>query len=65
MLRTLQPNRALYLAVPQRVFDGILSERLGRLIVEAEQIALVVFDEQEERITQWTPSPATAPSSAG
>jgi hypothetical protein len=47
------------------VFDGILSERLGRLIVEAEKIALVVFDEQEERITQWTPSPATAPSSAG
>jgi hypothetical protein len=65
VLHKLQPQRTLYLAVPQRVFDGILSERLGRLIVEVEQIALVVFDEQQERITQWTPSPATAPSSEG
>lgn len=64
VLRELHPDRKLYLAVPARAYDGILSERLGELIVQTEQIALVVFDEQEEKITRWTPSPATAPSSA-
>lgn len=59
------PARDVYLAVPRRVFDGILSERLGQFIVEVEHIALVVFDELEEKIVEWKPSPTTAPSSAG
>jgi hypothetical protein len=63
VLRLVQPERRLYLAVPQRVFDGIFSERLGQLMVQTEQLALVVFDELQERITQWMPPPGSAPSS--
>lgn len=61
VLNRVQPKRRLYLAVPQRVYDGILSERLGQLIVQVEHIALVVFDELEEKVVEWIPSPTTAP----
>jgi hypothetical protein len=53
ILAETERDRALYLAVPRRVFDGILSERLGQMIVTRLQIRLLVFDEQQERITTW------------
>jgi hypothetical protein len=34
LLAELEPDRSLYLAVPRRAYDGILSERFGQLIVK-------------------------------
>jgi hypothetical protein len=46
-------DRQLFLAVPDHVYEGILAERLGQLIVARLQLRLIVFHEQEERITRW------------
>jgi hypothetical protein len=50
-----EPERLLYLAVPQRVHDGLLTERLGQLIVSRLHLRLLVFDHKQERIVQWIP----------
>ncbi len=60
-LQSAAGQRALYrsvlaaVAVPRRTCDGILSERLGQLVVKTERLSLLVFDEREERIAQWIP----------
>jgi hypothetical protein len=53
LLAETEPERLLYLAVPRRVYEGLLSERFGQLIVTRLQLRLLVFDEQQERIAQW------------
>jgi hypothetical protein len=47
------PDRLLYLAVPHRVWEGLLTEPFGQLIVTRLQLRLLVFDEQQERIVRW------------
>ena len=47
-------DRELYLAIEQQTFKGIFSEPIGKAILEDEQINLIVFDESEEVIIQWT-----------
>jgi XisH protein len=53
ILLDLQSDRTLFLAIPRRAYESIFSERLGQLILNRIQIRLIVFDEQEARITQW------------
>ncbi|HSO00543.1 MAG TPA: element excision factor XisH family protein [Candidatus Nanopelagicales bacterium] len=55
VLGQIEPERTLYLAVPQRVFEGIFAERIGQVIVSSETMRLVVFDETTERIVRWAP----------
>ena len=55
VLAEVQPDRILYLAVPQRAFESIFSERFGQLILERRQLRLIVFEEQVGRIIQWQP----------
>ena len=53
LLAEIEPERQIYLAVPAHVYDGIFKEPIGQLIVAREQISIVVFDDQKERIRQW------------
>lgn len=46
-------DRLLYLAVPLRVYESILSERFGQLIIANLNIRTVVFDQRKERIVKW------------
>lgn len=55
VLSQIEPERTLYLAVPQRVSEGIFAERLGQVLVISETMRLVVFDEASERIVRWVP----------
>ena len=48
-----EPDRRLYLAVPRRVFESLLTERFGQLIVTRLHLRLLVFDEEQQRIVQW------------
>jgi hypothetical protein len=48
-----EPERPLYLAVPRRVYEGLLSERFGQLVVTRVGLRLLVFDEQQRRVVQW------------
>lgn len=55
VLRQVDAGCELYLAVPVRVYEGILSERVGQIVVAEQQIRLAVFDHQTERIVRWIP----------
>jgi hypothetical protein len=54
ILAETEPDRRLYLAVPRRVYEGLLSERFGQLIVERLQLRMMVFDDQQQKVLQWT-----------
>jgi hypothetical protein len=53
LLAETEPERLLYMAVPQRVYESLLAERFGQLIVTRLQLRLIVFDEEQERIVRW------------
>ncbi|MBD2608541.1 XisH family protein [Scytonema hofmannii FACHB-248] len=53
LLKELQPERRLYLAIAKRAYEGIFTERFGQLILENLNLKLIVFDEKEQRILTW------------
>jgi hypothetical protein len=46
-------DRLLYLAVPFRVYEGLLTERFGQLIIRRLNLRVLVFDHQKESVVQW------------
>jgi hypothetical protein len=53
ILANTEPDRLIYLAVPQRVDDEFFTEKIGQLILNSMHIRLIVFDDQKERIVKW------------
>ena len=53
VLSEIDSDRVLYLAVPLRVYENILSERFGQLILATLNIKVIVFDHKNERIVKW------------
>lgn len=53
LLKLREPERELYLAVPERAYRGFLARPFGQFIIVGAQIKLIVFDEKNERIVQW------------
>src|SRR5262249_54017759 len=53
ILVELDTERTLYLAVPKHIYEGILSEPLGRLMIDRSQLRLLVFSAKQERILKW------------
>lgn len=53
LLSRVDPERQLYLAVPQAIMDGLLQEPIARPVLEDLAIALVAFDPAREVITVW------------
>jgi XisH protein len=60
VLEQTEPERRLYLAVPGVVFESLLAERFGQLVVTKLGIRLIVFDDEKKRIVQWIESSNTA-----
>jgi hypothetical protein len=48
-----ESDRLLYLAVPLRVYEGLLTTRFGQLIVRRLDLRVLVFDHQKECVVQW------------
>lgn len=53
ILEETDPNRLLYLAVPQRVWDELLNDKFGRLVIKSQQLFLIIFDDKTARIVRW------------
>lgn len=54
ILHETEPDRDLYLAIPERIRKPFLLERFGQLIVAKLDLSVLVFSEQSRRIIQWT-----------
>lgn len=52
LLRQLQVNRTLYLAIPNNAYQGIFRE-IGMPLVAEAQIKLIVVDLENEVVEQW------------
>lgn len=55
VLAEVDPERKMFLAVPRRIYTGVLSEKLGQLVLQTQRLSIVVFDELAERIVRWMP----------
>ncbi len=55
ILSEIEPERALYLAIPQRTYESIFTEKIGQLILVRLQIQLIVFEDKTARIVLWKP----------
>ncbi|HAJ36485.1 MAG TPA: fatty-acid oxidation protein subunit alpha [Chloroflexi bacterium] len=47
------PERVLYLAVAEFAYVSLLGTEFGQLAIEAHQLKLIVFDEEQGVVTQW------------
>lgn len=48
-----QPERLLYLAIPQSVFSDFFSEELPQSVVKFNQVKLLIFQPETEEVVQW------------
>jgi hypothetical protein len=53
LLAQAEPARLLFLGVPARVYDSVLSEPLGQLVVADVRLRLMVFDAQQQQVVRW------------
>ena len=58
-----EPERRLYLAVPETAYDGLFSRPVVNRLVKSLKIRFILFDEVEGRITQWIDKKNTKKSS--
>ncbi|WP_017297354.1 element excision factor XisH family protein [Nodosilinea nodulosa] len=54
-LQKQEPDRALYLAVNETVFQTLFTEEAGQLLLAGPGFRLLVFDSNAEEILQWNP----------
>ena len=55
LLSRFEPERKLFLAVPESVFVSTLDEPIARPVLEDLSVALIAFDPQQEEIVTWKP----------
>lgn len=53
ILEQTEPEWRLYLAVPVVVYESLLTERFGQLIVTKLGLRLIVFDDEQKRVVLW------------
>nr|CAA6810700.1 MAG: Unknown protein [uncultured Thiotrichaceae bacterium] len=56
ILEQLEPDRVLYLAVNTRIAKEIFAVEIGQLLLNTDAVKVLVFDVEEEIITQWLPN---------
>lgn len=54
VLEEIEPNRVLYLAVPEDVYEDFFTRRLDKISVGRMQLNLLVFNPIREEIIIWT-----------
>jgi hypothetical protein len=53
VLRRTYPDHILYLAVRDVVYESFFEEPIGQILIEDEKLKLIVFDAEQEVISQW------------
>ena len=53
VLAELDPQRELYLAVPEAAAQGIFQEKIGALVLRRQSVPLLSFDPEEQEVRRW------------
>lgn len=56
ILEVKEPERILYLAVTTRIAREVFEVELGQLLLDTGSVRILVFDAEQEVITQWLPN---------
>ena len=54
VLEESEPDRVLYLAIPEDIYEEFFTRRLARMSVTRMQLNLIVFNPAKEAIVIWT-----------
>jgi hypothetical protein len=52
-LARLEPERILYLAIRQEVYQDFFKEEIAQMVVENNHLKLIVFDVEKIEVVQW------------
>jgi hypothetical protein len=52
-LALLEPERVLYLAIRQEVYQDFFKEEIAQMVVENNHLKLIVFDVEKIEVVQW------------
>lgn len=63
LLAQVDPDRTLYLAITQQVYDELFQEPIGKLVLRDLPLNLLVINIEQCEIKQWIPKPSELPSS--
>jgi len=55
ILLQLEPDRVLYLAIREAVFEDVFRESIGGILLENKRVRLIVFNPKTEEILRWIP----------
>lgn len=55
LLTRYEPERKLYLAVPENVIKSVFEEEAGQVLLEDKILRLLTFDTTKEEIVKWIP----------
>jgi hypothetical protein len=55
VLKEIEPDRELYLAVTEEIFTDLFEEPIGTLLLNKERFRLIVFEPSKEVILKWIP----------
>jgi XisH protein len=53
VLAEIEPDRELYVAVHNEIYEGLFEEPIGKLLIKNNRVRLIVFQPQKEVILQW------------
>jgi hypothetical protein len=57
VLSRVEPDRQVFLAIPNLAFSDLFEEPIGKLLIENHRVQLIVFDPANQVIQQWLPAP--------
>ena len=55
LLARYDPERRLYLAVTDSVYESVFEEEAGEILLQDGVIRLITFNPEQEAIIQWIP----------
>ncbi len=55
VLEEVEPDREIFLAIHQFVFEDVFQEALGKLLLTKKSLQLIVVDVNKEEIVRWLP----------
>lgn len=55
IMRDIDPNRILYLAITKDVFDTLFQEAIGEILLRNQRFNLLIFEKKQEVIERWIP----------
>ncbi len=53
ILEDCEPDRVLYLAIREKIFQDLFTEPIGKLLLKKRKLKLITFEEKYEKISQW------------